>query len=102
LPPNQMGEADRQKRGESIVVERKTPPTATPFVAPRSADPPRPRRQRCDGCGQWERIDCTCGNEKPVPQPAQKPSIPQPAGLRKPIPLAAYLDDDIDLSKYER
>jgi hypothetical protein len=102
LPPTQMGEADRQKRGESIVVERKTPPTATPFVAPRSADPPRPRRQRCDGCGQWERIDCTCGNEKPVPQPAQKPSIPQPAGLRKPIPLAAYLDDDIELSKYER
>lgn len=107
LPPNQMGEADRQKRGESIAVERKAPPTATPDVSPHSSAPPSSgwsREFRCSSCKQLLRPDWTCGTEGCdfyEPEAPKKP-IPQPAGLRKPIPLAAYLDDDIDLSKYER
>jgi hypothetical protein len=109
LPPNQMGEADRQKRGESIAVERKAPPTATPDVSPRSSAPPSSgwsREFRCSSCKQLLRPDWTCGTEGCdfyEPEAPKKPKpIPQPAGFPKPIPLAAYLDDDIELSKYER
>jgi hypothetical protein len=101
LPPTQMGEADRQKRGESIAVEGKTPPTATPDVAHRSQDPPARLRQKCAGCGQWERADCTCANEwcyAYEPPKSERKPFPPPAGLKQPTPLAAYLDDG--LSEY--
>jgi hypothetical protein len=48
LPPTQIGETDGKNR-ESIVVEEKTPPTATPDVAPRAAAPPA--SSWCPRCG---------------------------------------------------
>jgi hypothetical protein len=79
LLPNQMVEADRQKRGESIVMEK-----TTPLVAPRAADPPATPSGYCLRCGY---TDGKHVNEPGMVCPVLKAKAA--AGLKPPIPLAA-------------